>query len=196
MAPLNISLSDEQSSKLPGGSPSDPEAGAVNKRDGRLSLSARLNLAGSQFANKRGIYLGRRSTKVHVTLYRWTKGRVGGKLPGFPNVPIVLVDHVGAKSGKQRTSPLMYHEHDGVVAVAASKAGEPTHPAWYHNLLAHPETTIQTGAHVRKVRARVATESERAQRWPRLVAKYPGYEFFQQRAKDRQIPIVLFEPAE
>lgn len=164
--------------------------------DGRLSFGARLSLAGSQFANRRGIYLGRRSTKVHVALYRWTRGRVGGKLPGFPNVPIVLVDHVGAKSGKQRTSPLMYHEHDGVVAVAASKAGEPTHPAWYHNLLAHPETTIQTGAHVRKVRARVATEGERAQWWPRLVAKYPGYEFFQQRAKDRQIPIVLFEPAE
>ncbi len=160
----------------------------------RLSLSARLNLAGSQFANKRGIYLGRRSTKVHVRLYRWTKGRVGGKLPGFPNVPIVLVDHVGAKSGKQRTSPLMYHEHDGVVAVAASKAGEPTHPAWYHNLLAHPDTTIQTGADVRKVRARVATQSERADWWPRLVAKYPGYEFFQERAKDREIPIVLFEP--
>ena len=163
---------------------------------GRLSPSARLNLAGSQFANKRGLYLGKRSTKIHVRLYRWTKGRVGGHLPGFPNVPIVLVDHVGARSGRQRTSPLMYDEHDGVVAVAASKAGEPTHPAWYHNLLAHPETTIQTGAHVRKVRARVAAESERAQWWPRLVAKYPGYEFYQRRANHRQIPIVLFEPAE
>lgn len=172
------------------------EALAVSERDTRLSLGARLSLAVSQFANERGIYLGRRSTKVHVRLYRWTKGRVGGKLPGFPDVPIVLVDHVGARSGRQRTSPLMYQEHDGVVAVAASKAGEPTHPAWYHNLLAHPETTIQTGAHVRKVRARVATENERAQWWPRLVARYPGYEFFQQRARERQIPIVLFEPAE
>ncbi len=168
----------------------------MSKRDGRLPLSARLNLAGSQFANKRGLYLGKRSTTIHVRLYRWTNGRVGGKLPGFPNVPIVLVDHVGAKSGKRRTSPLMYHEDSGVVAVAASKAGEPTHPAWYHNLLAHPETTIQTGAHVRKVRARVASESERTQWWPRLVAKYPGYKFFQRRAKERQIPIVLFEPAE
>ena len=161
-----------------------------------LSLSARLNLAGSQFANNRGLYLGRRSTRIHVKLYRSTRGRVGGKLPGFPDVPIVLVDHGGARSGKRRTSPLMYHEHDGVIAVAASKAGEPTHPAWFHNLLAHPETTIQTGARVRSVRARVATDSERAQWWPRLVAKYPGYEFFQQRAKDRQIPVVLFEPAE
>jgi len=152
-----------------------------------------MNLSGSQFANKRGLYLGRRSTKIHVALYRWTKGRVGARLPGFPDVPIVLVDHVGARTGTRRTSPLMYHEDNGVVAVAASKAGEPTHPAWYHNLLAHPETTIQTGADERRVRARVATHSERAYWWPRLVEKYPGYEFLQQRAKNREIPVVLFE---
>jgi deazaflavin-dependent oxidoreductase (nitroreductase family) len=167
----------------------------MSKPDQRLSLSARLNLSGSQFANKRGIYLGRRSTKIHVALYRKTKGKVGGRLPGFPDVPIVLVDHVGAKTGKRRTSPLMYHEDNRVVAVAASKAGEPTHPAWFHNLMANPDTTIQTGADVREVRARVATESEHAEWWPRLVKKYPGYEFFQQRAKDREIPVVLFEPA-
>jgi deazaflavin-dependent oxidoreductase (nitroreductase family) len=169
--------------------------GGMSKPDQRLSPGARLILSGSQFANKRGIYLGRRSTKIHVALYRKTKGKVGGRPPGFPNVPIVLVDHVGAKTGARRTSPLMYHEENGVVAVAASKAGEPTHPAWFHNLMAHPDTTIQIGAEVRKVRARVATDDERADWWPRLVKKYPGYEFFQQRAKDREIPVVLFEPA-
>jgi deazaflavin-dependent oxidoreductase (nitroreductase family) len=157
-------------------------------------LLARLTLAGSQFANSRGIYLGRRSAGIHVALYRWTRGRVGGRLPGFPGVPIVLVDHVGARSGKRRTSPLMYQEDDGVVAVAASKAGEPTHPAWFHNLRANPVTTIQTGAKRRRVRARVATESERAYWWPRLADEYPGYEFFQERARSREIPIVLFEP--
>jgi deazaflavin-dependent oxidoreductase (nitroreductase family) len=120
---------------------------------------------------------------------------MGGRLPGFPHVPIVLVDHVGARTGTQRTSPLMYHEANGVVAVAASKAGEPSHPAWFHNLMAHPDTTIQIGAEVRNVRARVATDSERADWWPRLVEKYPGYEFFQERAKDREIPVVLLEPA-
>src|SRR3954451_21920084 len=165
-------------------------------RDRALPLWSRVVMAASHAANRRGVYLGRRSTRIHVALYRWSSGRIGGRLPGFPRVPIVLVDHVGARTGKPRTSPLMCHQHDGVVAVAASKAGQPTHPAWFHNLLAHPETTIQTGAHVRKVRARVAAESERAQWWPRLVAKYPGYEFFQRRAEYRQIPIVLFEPAE
>jgi deazaflavin-dependent oxidoreductase (nitroreductase family) len=161
----------------------------------RLSLRARLVLSGSQCANNRGIYLGRRSTKIHVALYRRTNGRVGGRLPGFPNVPIVLVDHVGAKTGAHRTSPLIYHEANGVVAVAASKAGEPTHPAWFHNLMAHPETTIEMGAEVRKVRARVANADERAEWWPRLAEKYPGFQFFQQRAGDREIPVVLLEPA-
>lgn len=165
----------------------------MSNTDRRFSLMARLGLAGAQSLNRRGIYLGRRAAKIHVTLYRWTKGRLGGKLPGFP-IGIVLVDHIGARTGTRRTSPLMYHEDNGVVAVAASKAGEPTHPAWYHNLLAHPETTIRIGSEVRKVRARVATDDERAQWWPHLVTRYPGYEFFQERAGNRQIPIVLLEP--
>ena len=124
----------------------------------------------------------------------WSSGRIGGRLPGFPRVPIVLVDHVGARTGKPRTSPLMCHQHDGVVAVAASKAGQPTHPAWFHNLMAHPDTTIQLGAETLPVRARVATDEERSEWWPRLVASYPGYDFFQQLAGARTIPIVLLEP--
>ena len=163
--------------------------------DSRLSLAARLGLAAAQFVNKRGIYLGRRSSRIHVAVYRWTRGRAGGHLPGFADAPIVLVHHVGAKTGTPRTSPLIYDEENGVVAVTASKAGEPTHPAWFHNLMASPETTIEIGKEVRRVRARVATDSERAHWWPRLVQRFPAFEFFQQRAEDRRIPVVLFEPA-
>lgn len=151
-------------------------------------------MSASHLANRRGIYLGRRATRVHVALYRWSSGRIGGRLPGFPDVPIVLVDHVGARTARRRTSPLMCHDHGGVVAVAASKAGQPSHPAWFHNLKAHPETTIQIGAERRNVRARVATDEERAEWWPRLVARYPGYEFFQRLAGTRTIPVVLLEP--
>ena len=118
------------------------------------SLSGRLATAFSEAANRRGLYLGRRSARVHVAFYRATKGRVGGSLPGFPHVPIVLVNHTGAKSGKSRTSPLMAHEHEGVVAVAASKAGQPTNPAWFHNLMANPDTSIQLGREIRPVRVR------------------------------------------
>ena len=72
--------------------------------------------ASSQFANRHGIYLGRRSTKIHVALYRRSGGRMGGHLPGWPEAQIVLVDHKGAKSGVVRTSPLMYHKEGDAIA--------------------------------------------------------------------------------
>jgi deazaflavin-dependent oxidoreductase (nitroreductase family) len=154
----------------------------------------KLTASSSEFANKRGIYLGRRSTKVHVALYRRTGGRLGGHIPGWPEARILLLDHTGAKSGAKRTSPLMYHEDGATIAVIASKAGQPTHPAWFHNLGANPDTTIQIGSEVRRVRARVATDSERDRLWPEFVAFYPGYDFFQRNAKGRKIPIVILDP--
>ena len=147
----------------------------------------------AEFANKRGVYLGRRSTTVHVALYRRSGGRLGGHVPGWPDARIVLVDHTGAKSGVRRTSPVMYHEDGDAIAVAASKAGQATHPAWFHNLTANPDTTIQIGSAVREVHARVASDEEHARLWPEFVAFYPGYEFFQRNAGDRKIPIVILE---
>jgi len=148
----------------------------------------------SQFANQHGIYLGRRSTKLHVALYRRSGGKIGGHLPGWPEARIVLVDHTGAKSGVKRTSPLMYHDDGDAVVVVASKAGQPTNPAWFHNLKTNPDTTIQIGSVVRQVRARVATNEERDRLWPKFVAFYPGYEFFQSHARGRKIPIVILDP--
>lgn len=160
----------------------------------RSSPIARLALAGSQLANRRGIYLGRRSAKVHVWLYRRTAGRIGGRLPGFPRARIALVDHVGARSGTRRTSPLICREQDGVVVVAASKAGQPTNPAWFHNLVRNPDTTLQLGAEVRAVRARVAAGAERERLWSQLAAVYPGFDAFARQAVGRTIPVVVLEP--
>lgn len=148
----------------------------------------------SQVANRRGLYLGRRSTRIHVALYRWSKGRVGGHLPGWPGARIVLLDHVGARTGRRRTSPVMYKEVGEAIVVAASKAGQPTHPAWYHNLRANPETTIQIGSDVRAVRARVAAGEERSRLWAQLVDFFPGYEFYRVQADGREIPVVVLEP--
>jgi F420H(2)-dependent quinone reductase len=159
-----------------------------------MPVLGQLMAASSEFANKRGIYLGRRSTKVHVALYRRSGGKLGGHVPGWPDARIALVDHTGAKTGVTRTSPLMYHEDGDAIAVAASKAGQPTHPAWFHNLKANPDTTIQIGPVVREVRARIATEEERDRLWPQFVAFYPGYDFFQRNAKERKIPIVILDP--
>lgn len=159
-----------------------------------MSSFARVAASSSQFANKRGLYLGRRSTKIHVALYRRFGGRIGGHFPGLPEARILLMDHTGAKSGVRRTSPLMYYQEGNLVAVAASKAGQPTNPAWFHNLKANPDTTIQIGSVVHSVRARVATDEERDRLWPRFVAFYPGYDFYERNAKDRKIPIVILDP--
>ncbi len=129
-----------------------------------------------------------------MALYRWSGGRIGGHLPGWPAARIVLVDHIGAKSGAKRTSPLMYLEDGDAIAVVASKGGQPTNPAWFHNLKVNLDTTIQIGSVVRKVRARVATDEERDRLWPKFVAFFSGYEFYRSNAKGRMIPIVILEP--
>jgi F420H(2)-dependent quinone reductase len=74
------------------------------------------------------------------------------------------------------------------------RGDQPTHPAWFHNLKANPDTTIPIGSVVREVRARVATDAERNRFWPKFVAFYPGYESFQRNAKARKIPIVILDP--
>jgi F420H(2)-dependent quinone reductase len=159
-----------------------------------MSSLGQITTSSSQFINKRGIYLGRRSTKFHVALYRRSSGRIGGHIPGWPEARIVLVDHTGAKSGLKRTSPLMYLEDGDSVVVMASKAGQSTHPAWFHNLKANPDTTIQIGSVVRKVRARVATNKEQDRLLSKLVEIYPGTAFYQRNAKGRTIPIVILDP--
>jgi deazaflavin-dependent oxidoreductase (nitroreductase family) len=153
-----------------------------------------LDTAIAEALNKRGIYLGRRSTRIHVALYRRSGGRIGGHPPARPEAKIALVDHRGARTGTARTSPLMYHEDSDTIVVVASKAGQPSNPAWFHNLMAEPDTTVQIGAEVRPVRARLATEEERERLWPEFLAFYPGYAAFRERARPRVIPIVLLEP--
>jgi F420H(2)-dependent quinone reductase len=159
-----------------------------------MSLLGRISLSASQSANKRGLYLGPRSTKLHVALYRRSRGRLGGHIPGIPEARILLLDHVGAKTRIQRTSPVMYHREGDVFAIVASKAGQPTNPAWFHNLRANPDTTIQVGAEIHHVHARVATDEERARLWPEFVAFFPGYEFYERNAPNRRIPVVILEP--
>jgi F420H(2)-dependent quinone reductase len=154
----------------------------------------RIQLLLLDLLSKRGIYLGRRASKIHVALYRWTRGKLGSRLPGWREARILLLDHTGAKSGTRRTSPVIYYAHDDAFAVVGSKAGQPTHPAWFHNLRASPETTIQIGADVRCVCARLATEEEREHLWPKLVAIFPAYHIYQRNADRRTLPVVILDP--
>jgi deazaflavin-dependent oxidoreductase (nitroreductase family) len=148
----------------------------------------------NDFASKRGWYLGKRSTPAHVWLYRRSGGRLGGHYPGRKECRVALVDHKGAKSGVTRTSPMFYLADGSNIAVVASKAGQPTHPAWFHNLMANPETTVQIGREVREVRARLADDAERELLWPQLTAMFPPYEIYERNASPRRLPIVILEP--
>jgi deazaflavin-dependent oxidoreductase (nitroreductase family) len=131
------------------------------------------------------------ATRLHTLAYRLSGGFVGSRFPGGP--PMLLLDHVGAKSGKKRTSPLVYLRDGDDVVIVASKGGSPRHPAWFHNLRANPDTTVQVGSRRTPVRARVATPAERSRLWPEVTNVYGGYEGYQQRTK-REIPLVILEP--
>ena len=132
----------------------------------------------------------RRLMAGHTAVYRATNGLVGHRFPGGP--PMLLLDHVGAKSGKKRTSPLVYVRDGDDIVLVASKGGNPKNPAWFHNLKANPETTVQIGSEKRDVRARVATDEERKRLWPLAVKTYSGYEGYRKRT-DRKIPLVVLE---
>jgi deazaflavin-dependent oxidoreductase (nitroreductase family) len=133
----------------------------------------------------------RRLMGVHAIVYRATHGLVGHRIPGGPSM--LLLDHVGAKSGKKRTSPLLYIEDGEGLVLVASKGGYPKNPAWFHNLRANPDTMVQVGSERRPVHARVADEEERTRLWPKAVAAYPGYRDYEKRT-DREIPLVILEP--
>jgi deazaflavin-dependent oxidoreductase (nitroreductase family) len=125
----------------------------------------------------------------HTLVYRATRGAIGHRFPGG-QPPMLLLDHVGAKSGKRRTTPLAYMRDGDDLVVVASKGGYEKHPAWYHNLRAHPDTTVQVGGEKRSVRARVADPEERARLWPKIVSHYEGFAGYQ-RKTDREIPLVI-----
>ncbi|MGI8460946.1 MAG: nitroreductase family deazaflavin-dependent oxidoreductase [Solirubrobacterales bacterium] len=128
---------------------------------------------------------------AHSTLYRATNGIVGHKFPGTPKM--LLLDHVGAKSGIERTAPLVYFTDGADVVIVASKGGYPKNPAWFYNLAANPDTKVQIGSEKRLVRARVATSAEHDRLWPMAVETYSGYASYQERT-DRTIPLVVLEP--
>ena len=133
----------------------------------------------------------RRLMGGHAVVYRLTGGVIGHRVPGMP--PTLLLDHTGARSGKRRTSPLVYGRDGDNVILVASKGGYPKNPAWFHNLMANPDTTIQIGSRRHAVHARVATAVEREHLWPLMVSVYGGYADYQKRT-DREIPLVVLEP--
>jgi len=123
--------------------------------------------------------------------FRANGGKVGGP---FEGAPILLLHTTGAKSGKERVNPMMYRQVGGTYAVFASKAGAPTNPDWYHNLVANPAVRVEIGAQTLDLTARVASSAEREPIWAAQKADYPGFAEYEHKTS-RQIPVVILEPA-
>ena len=131
-------------------------------------------------------------TGLHNTLYRLSGGRVGGSLLGRP---VLLLSVEGRKTGKRRTSPLLYLADGENLVIVASVGGAAHHPTWWLNLRAHPEAEVQVGRRKLGVRAREAVGEEKARLWTRLVEMYPGYAEYQRRTS-REIPVIVLTPAD
>jgi len=124
--------------------------------------------------------------------FRANEGRVGGM---FEGLPLLLLHHTGAKSGQSRVNPLAYQADDGRYVIFASKAGAPENPAWYHNLMAHPQAQIEVGTDTIDVVASEATGEERERLFRIQVERVPQFAEYEQKASGRVIPVVVLTPA-
>jgi len=132
---------------------------------------------------------------VFPAIDRWLIPRTGGRLKVALGQPMLLLHTVGARSGEARTTPLLYTPLDDAFIVVASKAGDAHHPAWYHNLRAHPDdVSVEFGGRRVAVRPRVVEEPERSELWRLVNDNYNGYETYARRAGGRVIPLVVLEP--
>jgi len=126
-----------------------------------------------------------------IAEFRETGGKAGGV---FENKPLVLVHHVGAKSGKERIAPLVPYLDGDRIFIFASKGGADTNPDWYHNLRVNPAVSAEIGSETRRFRARTATGDERERIWSEQKEEYPGFADYEA-ATSREIPVVVLEPA-
>ena len=127
---------------------------------------------------------------AHAGVYRATGGKLFGRMG---KSPIPLLNTVGRKSGRKRTSPLLYVMYGEDFVVIASKGGAPTHPAWYLNLRANPEATVEVGDREVRVRAERTAPEEKARLWQKMVEMYPTYDDYQ-RKTEREIPLLILRP--
>lgn len=132
----------------------------------------------------------------HAAVYRTTGGRIGGWLPGVP--PMLVLEHIGARTGTVRATPLVYMPDGDRYVVVAAKGGHESDPAWLHNLRAHPDTRIQVGRREIPVRAREVGAQERQELWPRALAYTAHWRRYERRVQHREvtrtIPVLVLEP--
>ena len=122
-----------------------------------------------------------------IAEFRANEGRVGGP---FAGAPMVLVHHLGARSGTERVAPLVHFpQPDGSMLIIASKGGAPTNPDWYHNLKANPKVDVEVGTERFEAEVTELDRAERDRLWPALVAERPGFGDYQAKV-DQIIPVL------
>src|SRR5438105_9479672 len=124
-----------------------------------------------------------------IEAFRANGGKVGGMWEGRP---LLVLTTTGAKSGKHHTTPTMYLRDGNRLLVFASKGGAPGHPDWYHNLLAHPEVTVEVGPETYKASVTVLTGEERDRLYAKQAELYPQFADYQ-RKTSRKIPVIALE---
>jgi deazaflavin-dependent oxidoreductase (nitroreductase family) len=118
----------------------------------------------------------------------------GGRVRIGIRQPVLLLHARGAKTGRPRVTPLLYTPRGEDFVLVASKAGAERHPAWYHNLTAHPDVEVEVDGRLIPVSAREAESAEREDLWRLVNDNYPGYEVYQRRASARRIPVIVLTP--
>ena len=124
-----------------------------------------------------------------IAEFRANGGKVGGP---FEGAPLLLLTTTGAKTGRRLTVPLMYNTAGERLLIFASKAGAPTHPAWYHNLVANPRVTLEVGTETFDAIATVVQGEERDRLFARHATQYPGFAEYQAKTT-RTIPVIALE---
>lgn len=129
-------------------------------------------------------------SSLHSFLYGLTTGRIGAT---FSGAPVLLLTTTGRRSGRPRTTPLLYMRDGENIIVVASNAGNDQHPAWWLNLRDRPEAEIQIGGEKKRARAETADAEEKSRLWPLLVDMYASFQDYQ-RGTERDIPVVILRP--
>ena len=127
---------------------------------------------------------------MHTALYRASAGRIGSRVQGMP---VLLLTTTGRRSGKPRTTPLLYVREGDTIVVVASNGGSDSSPAWWLNLRSDPHVEVEIGRARTRVTARKASPEERVRLWAEFTSGFPGYAKYATKTA-REIPVVMLEP--
>jgi deazaflavin-dependent oxidoreductase (nitroreductase family) len=166
-------------------------AGNIPEPDGLIhSVPQSIPNAGPPATSKETSIVSDWNQKT-IAEFRANGGKVGGI---FDGAPLVLLHHVGAKTGTERVTPLMYQTLDDGFAVFASKAGADAHPHWFLNIVANPEIEIEVGTETVAVKARVAHGDEHDRIWTKQKQDFPQFAEYERKTARDLIPVVVLNP--